>query len=857
MTMASPSLSPNHPLLAELASLRQQLGQYQKSSHQSASQAQAIRHELMAVKDANRALRARQSALENELEVLRKNPAPVPIPPSSTALTELSLAHRRLSAKLDLTEAALGSTQLELAASKQEIQRLVRDRDADLRALNEVRRVELEKEEALEWERGERRRVEEQKKLCDLALKEYSALVHSLNPYAVPPPTPRSPSPNILQSPPDLSSPTSASVDSPPVTPHSSADSISNLLIGQRGVRQLCNDFSSTLFAKEKELQTVQLRVDELEQTVTTLREQLNAETALRVTAQEDRAKALRDDGSAAKVVERYMIFTQKTHATIHLHLDNLRVRSAATQASLRSELNEIRQRFQDEVKRTDQLRVALDEMGEGFSRESAGRRREIGLRLSLLAEEEKRERKLEAWLDRVRKMRDGAEGAVIEPDMLETLLDEGVDAVSEPSASKQVKKKRSWRGLMSGKGKQKAIPLTQDTAVDNSVARVLLAEELAQTLNADLQKETERRLQLENERVEWLARQATNGIAPDAHGEHGEEGGIVFSLEEDVEALRKNSEEGIDLLSPTSTEPPLRTPSPLPDPSPLIDHLKELFDPLTSQFTPLQLDLHSLSHSLSSIRSSLPSASSSSPVSPTRPLFGDKKSTKLKLALRPSPFSDPVLLNILDSIHEVIEDARVDVEIALADQERVYRGFEALLGVEKSGAIQGKNVLSDAKEYLEEQEAKGTMYKLQKRVEDTEADITMIKTQLHRLEGMEVAEEDLSETDEEGERRSRSVWSTLHYRTVTPTIPKPFPLLQSSFLSDQSGQSDNDPRRRGTGLFSGMGSVGRSFSSTIVGAPRRVGGLASGLAGRSNVSTANPSPETRPEELPLVDDVE
>ena len=132
------------------------------------------------MKDANRVLRAKESALEAEVNVLRygpcssvccgslgrrKNPAPTPIPPSSTALTELSLAHRRLSAKLDLTESALESSQLELAASKQEIHRLNRQRESDQAIINELKRVENDREEEIEWEKGERRKAEEQKKL--------------------------------------------------------------------------------------------------------------------------------------------------------------------------------------------------------------------------------------------------------------------------------------------------------------------------------------------------------------------------------------------------------------------------------------------------------------------------------------------------------------------------------------------------------------------------------------------------------------------------------------------------------------------------------------------------------------------
>ena len=654
----------------------------------------------------------------------------------------------------------------------------------------------------------------------DLALKEYSELVHSLDPSAVPPITPSSTTSNVLSSPPDLSS--TPRLVTPPLTPHTSSESISNLLIGQRGVSQLFNDFSFAVSAKEKALQDVRARVDELAHSISVLKDQLAAETALRVTAQEERARALRDDGSAAKVVERYMIFTQKTHATVHLHLDNLRIRSTATQASLRGELNELRSQLEVEAKTSTTLREALDEMGEGFSREAAGRRREIALRLAMLAEEEKRERKLETWLDRVRKMRDGAEGAVIEPDILESLLDEGVVAVTEPAAESS--SKRSWRGLM-GRGKGKDAPVI-DYAEGSSIARVLLAEEMADTLNLDLQRETDRRLQLEHERVEWLAREATNGVAPELHVDVEQNGALVFSADDEVaDVENKPLADETDHLLPHNNDIP-RTPSPLTDPSPLVEQLRTLFGPLTDRFTPLQTTLHSLSHSLSTIRSSLPTTPAPS-ASPSKSRFGDKRSPLLNLSLRSPPTSDPVLLNILDSIHEVIEDARVDVEIALADEERVYRGFEALLGVEKSGAIQGKNVLSDAREYIAAQRDKDISGRLEKRVGDIEHDITTIKTQLHKLEGMEI------EVESEDGERSRSIWTQIKYRTVTPTTPRHFPSFPSSpsFLDT----NDGDPRKRTSSLFSSVGNVGRSFSASIVGAPRRMGSFAGGFQTRAN----------------------
>ena len=81
------------------------------------------------------------------------------------ALAELTLAHRRLSTKLDLTEQALKSTQLEMASCTQENTRLGKEREGDRAIINELRRGEEERMEELEWERGERKKAEELKRL--------------------------------------------------------------------------------------------------------------------------------------------------------------------------------------------------------------------------------------------------------------------------------------------------------------------------------------------------------------------------------------------------------------------------------------------------------------------------------------------------------------------------------------------------------------------------------------------------------------------------------------------------------------------------------------------------------------------
>jgi chromosome segregation ATPase len=174
---SSNPLPSTHPLVAELTSLRQQLAQYQKSGHQSAIQLQGARLELNFAKEESAVLRETNDTLRSEIDVLRyakgrraelinrTHPLPPTQPPTSTALAELTLAHRRLSTKLDLTEQALSSAQLELASCTQEIGRLNREREGDRAIINELRRGDEEREEEIAWERGERRKAEALKRL--------------------------------------------------------------------------------------------------------------------------------------------------------------------------------------------------------------------------------------------------------------------------------------------------------------------------------------------------------------------------------------------------------------------------------------------------------------------------------------------------------------------------------------------------------------------------------------------------------------------------------------------------------------------------------------------------------------------
>jgi len=68
----SPATLPSsHPLISELSSLRQQLHQYQRSSHQTAIQLQGSRLELSLANEECAVLKSSEEALRAEVEVFR------------------------------------------------------------------------------------------------------------------------------------------------------------------------------------------------------------------------------------------------------------------------------------------------------------------------------------------------------------------------------------------------------------------------------------------------------------------------------------------------------------------------------------------------------------------------------------------------------------------------------------------------------------------------------------------------------------------------------------------------------------------------------------------------------------------
>ncbi|WWC92135.1 uncharacterized protein L201_007089 [Kwoniella dendrophila CBS 6074] len=988
-TIPSPPITPvsvlpsSHPLIAELTSLRQQLSQYQKAAHQASIQLQGARLELALSKENQENGEREKEVLKKEVDVLRSNPIPPSliqdpssssssssassaIRSSSNALTELSLAHRRLSSKLDLTENELSITKLDYNKLKIDFEKLKKEREGDRSVINELKRIEDDREEELEWEKGERKKLEEQKKLCDLALAEYSTLVHSLDPAAVPPQIPSKVTSSIFHAPSlqrlsvdgedssyktdsiNLEQKPSTANDSPALTSlptipptttsqTSSGEIISNLLIGQKGVQQLFNDFTSFLTSKDKHINSLESKIEESEHSYKITQEQLDIELKKRVEAENEKDKVLRNDESASKVIERYMIFTQKTHQNIYNHLNNLRIRYKTTTESLKTESLNLKTQLIKLNEKNNKLLVELDTLNENYLKESTGRRREIHLRLKLLNDQEKYQNKVNIWLNKVKLLRDSpGEFSVVENDVLESLLDEAIEAISIDSdttssrdTGSQREKIRSWRGIGAlmnqnknpSSNKYDSANQVERNPEEESLARILLAEELVTTLVADLQIETEKRMELERQRVEWLAKDAIQGVNLDEDREHGEDGHVMFDLEDHEEQDRKddkstliptvivpeplestvvkteneafvleeeddNLADKVEHLQLTSNQTELLTPvSPLAEPSPLISQLKMLFEPMTNRYEPLQKTLHDLSYSLTTLKDNLPVLETPNSINTTSPRSTKKSHfltlAKLPIPEKPKPSNDPIVLNLLDELHEVIEDAKVDVEIDLADHERVYRGFEALLNVNNgktsstSKNISKEEIMDEVREYVEvkgnDNDKSSCYIKLKSRIENIEFDLMKIKSVIHELDGMELSH-DLSQKEEiqEEEEKSKnimvkgkkSIWDDIQLKTIsipnsndiqkkssssffgfspispisTSTISSPLhsPSLVDGLPTNSSNgfnlNMNIDPVRRTSNMFSTVGNVSRSFSSSVIGAPRKVSNLAGGF---------------------------
>lgn len=341
------------------------------------------------------ALEQENARLAHELGILRAHPE-VTHHPAMEQVQELSLALRRVSDKVTLTEDTLLLRTSELTDARTELFRAKSTADgaytlaARMRAREEACKA---RERELEFKA---RASEEERKMVDLVVQEYADLVRTLE---------------GRKSANHVSSVQNGSA--------SSVTLVDNLQDGKSNLHGLLTAFSTESEQLHATIAKLNAKVSDLEMT-------LDAE---RITASHDRSllsqtkteldKLNLEDQTAAKMVARYMCvpyvrilrllmylcrkFSQACTNALQQQITTLKTRHAATINTLELQLSAAESQLASERTHTARLQDALDELSEDLARESYGRRREVALRLALLAREENVAEFLRRWARRAK----------------------------------------------------------------------------------------------------------------------------------------------------------------------------------------------------------------------------------------------------------------------------------------------------------------------------------------------------------------------------------------------------------------------------------------------------------------------
>ncbi|KAG1863607.1 hypothetical protein DFJ58DRAFT_774060 [Suillus subalutaceus] len=381
MSIEQNELNDEHPLVLELSSLRQTAARFQHEAHQAALKLQ--RHTLAAAQTNVRLhfLESQNSLLASELTILRAHP--LPNSQSDThVVQELTLALRRSSEKLDLTEHALAERTAEVVNTRTEAQKARYDAGGAYKLAASARARE---EEGKVRERGLETRlqaVEEERRLIELVVHEYADLVRSLDGR-------KSSLGNggaVLQN-------TSASA--------SSLTLVEGLHEGKSSLHRLITEFASEIEKRETSITQLRNEIANLESILDAERKTAAQDRAYLAKAQLELEALKLDDTTAAKMVSRYMKFSQSQTNALQSTLTTFQTRHASTQHTLQSTINDTEARMHAHMAENARLRDALEELGEEVTREAYGRRREVALRLALLAREEALGEALRRWVRR------------------------------------------------------------------------------------------------------------------------------------------------------------------------------------------------------------------------------------------------------------------------------------------------------------------------------------------------------------------------------------------------------------------------------------------------------------------------
>ena len=170
--------------------------------------------------------------------------------------------------------------------------------------------------------------------------------------------------------------------------------------------------------------------------------------------------------------------FSQTSNNTLQNALESLKVRHAATTATLIAQIDYLQRCLYAEKGMVERLRMALDDLSEEISRETYGRRREISLRLAFLGREENLAEHLRRWHKNAREYHQRISSLT------------NVEEVAE-IFGKALSEADGLLNALDGELHLEDLPA-------GSLARIIAARDTVGFLSQELEVETDRRMQLE-----------------------------------------------------------------------------------------------------------------------------------------------------------------------------------------------------------------------------------------------------------------------------------------------------------------------------------------------------------------------
>ncbi|KAF9053732.1 hypothetical protein BDZ89DRAFT_1056303 [Hymenopellis radicata] len=651
-------LHDEHPINLELASLRAAVARFQEEAHSASVKLQRYSLDTSHAHDKIIHLERENALLTSEIDVLRRN-TPVDAQSSQgTQVQELTLSLRRLSDKLDLTEESLLERTTELAHTNAELVKSKLTVDGAYALAARVRGREEEgliRERTLEQQLWE---AKEQTKQSDRVVTEYANLVRSLEGR------------------------TSTSSSSSPAA---------ILAEGKQSLEKLFSEFAEETGRLQAEVRRLQyeLEVGRAQCETEAHNSELDRNELAQIKTEIEKLRL--EDNSAAKMVSRYMKFSQSSTNALQESLLTLKSRHSATVDTLGSQIAHLSSQLQHSRSSAEKMRHALDELGGDLMREAFGRRRETALRIRMISREEIFDEWVQRWIRRAEESGDLAQ-MIQDARNLETM---------------------TLRG---------------------SEERIAVVESTLQALLDDLRSQTDRRLHLEKLLAVPQQKMLPETPIPSP------------SIEQEDSTMSESSSSSTLAVSdsvvfptkemPLETvidNPPTKMVFPIEDDTPTI----ELTPSSDSLPTPSMEEGSSVERNLPEVPPSLPS--------PHRLLAELSKVSRrydniqrafrdCHLALQDLKQSlhegSPILQTATERLNDYTEDARVELEIRIADEALQSQGFETLLSIgEVTAELEGQ---VEAFINGEDLAVKKMQKSLEHKLEDIEHDITAIKRALH-----------------------------------------------------------------------------------------------------------------------------